>query len=45
MNKHFFKTLAIFTGMIAVGLLGVIISSYLVDGEVINTDIEAQTAE
>lgn len=28
LTKHFFKTLIIFTGMIAVGLIGVLLLSY-----------------
>ncbi|MBU1727780.1 hypothetical protein KKA39_00475 [Patescibacteria group bacterium] len=30
-NKHFFKTLLIFTGMIILGLVGALIASYFDD--------------
>jgi len=33
MTKHFFKTLLLFTGMIALGLTGIFLASYFGTGE------------
>ncbi|MCX6747708.1 MAG: hypothetical protein NTW98_02050 [Candidatus Nomurabacteria bacterium] len=43
-NKHFFKTLIVFTGMIIVGLLGVFLVSYF-DEAGVSEDTDTSIAE